>query len=64
MRVPFLHYVINTFHYDIISLQLQSLSKLKHANIVKVREIFREDNKLYFIFEYMKQNLYEMIKAR
>ena len=37
---------------------------MKHANIVKVREVFREDNKLYFVFEYMKQNLYEMLKSR
>jgi len=38
--------------------------KLKHANIVRLREVVREDNKLYFIFEYMKENLYEMIKHR
>ena len=42
----------------------QSLMKLKHANIVRLREVVREDNKLYFIFEYMKENLYEMIKHR
>ena len=43
---------------------LQSLMKLKHSNIVRLREVVREDNKLYFIFEYMKENLYEMIKHR
>ena len=43
---------------------VQSLAKLKHVNIVKVKEVFREKNTLYFVFEYMKQNLYELIKSR
>ena len=43
---------------------LQSLTKLKHPNIIKVKEVFRENNKLYIVFEYMKQNLYEMITSR
>ena len=43
---------------------MQSLMKLKHANIVRLHEVVRENNKLYFIFEYMKENLYEMIKHR
>jgi serine/threonine protein kinase len=44
--------------------EVQALSRLKHTNIVKVKEIFRDDNKLYFVFEYMKENLYEMLKDR
>ena len=43
---------------------LQSLMKLKHPNIVRLCEVCRENKKLYFVFEYMKENLYEMIKHR
>ena len=42
----------------------QSLMKLKHVNIVRLHEVIREDNRLYFIFEYMRENLYELIKHR
>lgn len=43
---------------------LQSLMKLKHANIVRLIEVCREGKRLFLIFEYMKENLYEMIKHR
>ena len=38
--------------------------KMKHINVVKLKEVIREENKLYFVFEYMKENLYQMIKNR
>lgn len=38
--------------------------RLKHPNIVRLIEVCREGNKLFFVFEYMKENLYEMIKHR
>ena len=38
--------------------------RLKHTNIIRLQEVIREDNKLYFIFEYMRENLYEMLKHR
>ena len=37
---------------------------MKHINVVKLKEVIREENKLYFVFEYMKENLYQMIKKR
>jgi len=40
------------------------LRKLNHVNIVKLKEVVRENNKLYFVFEYMKENLYQMMKDR
>ena len=42
----------------------QSLLKLRHPNIVKLHELLRDDGRLYFVFEYMKENLYEMLKHR
>lgn len=43
---------------------LQSLKKLSHANIVKLKEVIRENDILYFVFEHMKENLYQLIKER
>ncbi|XP_053203284.1 serine/threonine-protein kinase ICK-like [Panonychus citri] len=44
--------------------EVKSLQKLSHPNLVKLREVIREDNQLYFVFEYMKENLYQLIKDR
>jgi len=42
----------------------QSLRKLNHMNIVKLKEVVRENNKLYFVFEYMQGNVFQLIKER
>lgn len=42
----------------------QSLKKLNHANVVKLKEVIRENDHLYFVFEYMKENLYQLMKDR
>merc|ERR1712013_963776 len=42
----------------------QSLKKLSHANVVKLKEVIRENDTLYFVFEYMKENLYQLMKER
>nr|XP_046210220.1 serine/threonine-protein kinase ICK-like [Oncorhynchus gorbuscha]XP_046210221.1 serine/threonine-protein kinase ICK-like [Oncorhynchus gorbuscha] len=41
-----------------------SLKKLNHANVVKLKEVVRENDHLYFVFEYMKENLYQLMKDR
>ena len=42
----------------------QSLKKLNHPQIVKLKEVIRENDELFFVFEYMEKNLYELMKGR
>ncbi len=42
----------------------QSLQKIRHPNIVRLKEVIREDNNLFMIFEFMHENLYELMKKR
>ncbi len=44
--------------------EIKSLQKIRHPNIVRLKEVIREDNNLYMIFEYMNENLYELMKKR
>ncbi|KAL4236918.1 hypothetical protein ACF0H5_005304 [Mactra antiquata] len=44
--------------------EVKSLRKLNHANIVKLKEVIRENDQLFFVFEFMKENLYQMMKDR
>ncbi|RLN56916.1 hypothetical protein BBJ28_00016966 [Nothophytophthora sp. Chile5] len=41
-----------------------SLKKLNHPNIIKLKEVIRENDELYFVFEYMECNLYDTMKKR
>uniref|UniRef100_A0A2P2MHS9 cyclin-dependent kinase n=1 Tax=Rhizophora mucronata TaxID=61149 RepID=A0A2P2MHS9_RHIMU len=43
---------------------LKSLRKMNHPNVVKLKEVIRENDILYFVFEYMECNLYQLIKDR
>ena len=45
--------------------ELQSLKKLKHQNIVALKELVQEkrDGSLYFVFEFIDSNLYKLISA-
>lgn len=44
--------------------EVKSLCRLSHPNIIKLKEVVRENNELYFIFEYMEHNLYQIMKER
>ena len=44
--------------------EVQSLRKLSHPNIVKLKEVIRENDMLYFVFEFLEQNLYQLTKER
>ncbi|XP_029698669.1 serine/threonine-protein kinase MAK isoform X2 [Takifugu rubripes] len=44
--------------------EVKALKKLNHANVVKLKEVIRENDHLYFVFEYMKENLYQLMKDR
>ncbi|XP_074569843.1 cyclin-dependent kinase F-3-like isoform X2 [Curcuma longa] len=44
--------------------EAKSLRKLNHSNIVKLKEIVRENHELFFIFEHMEYNLYRVMRDR
>ncbi|VDD76471.1 unnamed protein product [Mesocestoides corti] len=44
--------------------EVKTLKRLEHPCIIKLKEVIREKDELYFVFEYMKENLYEMMKRR
>lgn len=44
--------------------EVKSLRKLNHPNIVKLKEVIRENDELFFVFEHMECNLYQLIKDR
>nr|XP_043627867.1 cyclin-dependent kinase F-4-like isoform X2 [Erigeron canadensis] len=44
--------------------EVKSLRKMNHPNIVKLKEVIRENDVLYFIFEYMECSLYHLMENR
>jgi protein kinase len=44
--------------------EVQSLKVLRHPHVVKLREVIRENDYLYFVFEFMEKNLYQVMKDR
>ena len=40
--------------------EVRSLKKMSHPNIVKLKEVVREHDNLFFIFEYMKGKMVEI----
>ena len=41
--------------------EVKSLRKLNHHNVVKLKEVIRQKDSLYLVFEFMEKNLYEII---
>jgi len=44
--------------------EVKSLRKLNHPHVIKLKEVIRENDELYFVFEFMEVNLYQCIKDR
>ncbi|KAI6706811.1 hypothetical protein NL676_009773 [Syzygium grande] len=44
--------------------EVKSLRKMNHPSIVKLKELIWENDILYFVFEYMECNLYQLMKDR
>ncbi|VAH99019.1 unnamed protein product [Triticum turgidum subsp. durum] len=44
--------------------EVKSLRRMNHPNIVKLKEVIRENDMLFFVFEYMECNLYQLMKSK
>ena len=44
--------------------EIKSLRKLNHSQIVKLKEVIRVNDDLYFVFEFMERNVYELMKEQ
>uniref|UniRef100_A0A453QGY2 Protein kinase domain-containing protein n=1 Tax=Aegilops tauschii subsp. strangulata TaxID=200361 RepID=A0A453QGY2_AEGTS len=44
--------------------EVKSLRRMNHPNIVKLKEVIRENDTLFFVFEYMECNLYQLMKSK
>lgn len=64
LLIGLLEHICLFLKYIFIFLSHQALKKLNHANVVKLKEVIRENDHLYFVFEYMKENLYQLMKDR
>ena len=38
--------------------------KFNHPNIVQLHELIKSNNELYFVFEFMDKNVYQLMKDR
>ena len=44
--------------------EIKSLRKFSHNNIVKLKEAFRVNDELHLVFEYLEENVYQLIKDK
>jgi len=42
--------------------EIKSLRKLSHSNIIKLKEVIRVNDELNFIFEFLEQNIYQIMR--
>jgi len=40
--------------------ELKSLRKMNHSNVIKLKEVIKVSDDLYFVFEFLDQNLYQL----
>ena len=64
--MPSLHHLlILLFCFQVMDLrEVKSLKKLHHPNVVKLKEVIRENSRLYFIFEYIKADLLGLMREK
>ena len=43
--------------------EVKALKRLSHPNIIKLREVLREGEELYFVFDYCERTLYNVMKS-
>jgi protein kinase len=44
--------------------EIKSLRKMNHVNVIKLKEVIRVNDDLYFVFDFMDNNVYEIMKDR
>lgn len=44
--------------------EIRALKELNHENIVLLQEVIREQDNLYLVFEYMEENLYQLMRRQ
>lgn len=44
--------------------EIKSLRKMNHPNVIKLKEVIRVNDDLYFVFDFMDNNVYEIMKDR
>lgn len=42
--------------------EVNALKNLNHSNVVLLKEVIRENNHLYLVFEHMEENLYQLMR--
>lgn len=51
--------------YDCLQLrEVSVLKQLNHRNIISLKEVIRENEHLYLVFEHMEENLYQLIRRQ